>query len=76
MPLYEFVCRDCRSEFELLVRGSEEPQCPRCESRELEKLLSAPAAHTTAVHELPLCHAPARGGCGLPQCGMGSCAME
>jgi putative FmdB family regulatory protein len=75
MPLYEYACCDCHSEFELLVRGSEQPQCPACESRKLEKLLSVPAAHT-ASRDLPTCQPMPSGGCGLPQCGQGGCGFE
>ena len=72
MPLYEYACRECDSQFELLVRGQEQPQCPQCESTRLEKLLSAPAAAHTVSGELPISRMPS-GGCGLPQCGMGGC---
>jgi putative FmdB family regulatory protein len=44
MPIYEYVCEQCRRELELLVRGSEQPACPDCGSRRLAKLLSVPAA--------------------------------
>jgi putative FmdB family regulatory protein len=74
MPLYEYACRDCDAEFELLIRGSEVPQCPECESDRLQKLLSVPAAHNS--HELPVCSPAPAGGCGLPQCGQGICGME
>lgn len=47
MPLYEFVCQDCQSEQELLVRGDESPQCESCGSSSLQKLLSVPAAHAS-----------------------------
>lgn len=47
MPLYEFVCRDCEVEQELLVRGEEIPACESCGSKQLTKLLSAPVAHST-----------------------------
>jgi putative FmdB family regulatory protein len=40
MPLYEFRCRDCDSEFELLVRSGVDPRCPSCGSGSLERLLS------------------------------------
>ena len=73
MPLYEYVCSDCNSEFELLVRGQQRPACPHCGSRSLDKQLSVPAAHT-AGGSLPLCETPTSGGCGLPQCGPGRCA--
>ena len=46
MPLYEFVCGECQSEQELLVRAEERPVCENCGSSHLTKLLSAPAAHT------------------------------
>lgn len=45
MPLYEFVCRDCDREQEILVRGAEEPVCGGCGGSHLVKLLSIPAAH-------------------------------
>lgn len=74
MPLYEYTCRDCDSQFELLIRGSDEPHCPQCDGRHLEKLLSVPAAHTAGGQSLPVCRPAPAGGCGLPQCGMGGCA--
>ena len=75
MPLYEYACHDCQSQFELLIRGSDQPQCPECDSTRLEKLLSVPAAHT-AGGELPTCRPMPAAGCGLPQCGQGGCMME
>ena len=74
MPLYEYACQKCESEFELLIRSDETPECPGCGNRQLEKQMSVPAAHM-AGGELPVCGAP-RTGCGLPQCGMGGCPME
>lgn len=44
MPLYEFICRDCNCEQELLVRQGETPQCEKCGGQQLAKLLSVPAA--------------------------------
>lgn len=44
MPLFEYQCQDCEHEFEVLVRAGEKPQCPTCESTQLEKLMSASAA--------------------------------
>ena len=41
MPLYDFHCRGCGHEFELLVRaGDAEPICPSCQGRDIERLLS------------------------------------
>lgn len=76
MPLYEYVCGNCDEEFELLIRGEEKPTCPSCESTQLERLLSVPAAHTAGGESLPMCGPTAAPqGCGLPQCGMGGCGM-
>ncbi|MEN1681233.1 MAG: zinc ribbon domain-containing protein [Planctomycetota bacterium] len=45
MPLYEYACRDCDHQPELLVRPSDPtPACPECGSERLVKLLSVPAA--------------------------------
>ncbi|HYM25493.1 MAG TPA: zinc ribbon domain-containing protein [Vicinamibacterales bacterium] len=46
MPLFDFECRKCRHEFEALVRPGDEPSCPACGSRDLERLLSAFAVDT------------------------------
>jgi putative FmdB family regulatory protein len=40
VPLYDFRCRACRSEFEALVRPAAAPVCPSCGSGDLERLLS------------------------------------
>lgn len=75
MPIYEYTCPKCESDFELLVRGAEKPACPECGATRLEKLLSVPAAHSSSGKDLPICDAPRRGGpcgmggCGLPECG-------
>jgi putative FmdB family regulatory protein len=76
MPLYEFTCQSCRDEFELLVRGKETLECPKCGSETIEKQFSVVAAHSGSSRELPVCDAPSNeGGCGLPQCGGGQCGM-
>ncbi|MDZ7831726.1 MAG: zinc ribbon domain-containing protein [Desulfobacterales bacterium] len=43
MPIYEFVCKDCHHEFETLVSISDKdrPQCPKCNSGQVKKKLSA-----------------------------------
>ena len=30
MPIFEYACEKCQSEFELLVRGDDKPACPEC----------------------------------------------
>ncbi|HDH96199.1 MAG TPA: zinc ribbon domain-containing protein [Proteobacteria bacterium] len=43
MPIYEYRCESCGSEFELLVLsgGDEDARCPECGSRDLAKLVSS-----------------------------------
>lgn len=44
MPIYEFECRKCKNEFEVLFRSSEEKMtvhCPACKSRKTRKMMSA-----------------------------------
>ena len=41
MPLYDFQCRACGHEFEVLVRpGDAGLACPSCKGRDIERLLS------------------------------------
>ncbi|WP_145031538.1 FmdB family zinc ribbon protein [Caulifigura coniformis] len=71
MPLFEFHCPPCRSQFELLVRNSEKPACPECGSVKIEKLLSAPARPSANGSSLPIassCPPPSHGPCGTGCC--------
>ena len=75
MPLFEYECRACHREFELLVRESTELSCPECRSQDLEKRLSvfavsAPAPNGTTAHSVAPC-----GSCGHPD-GPGSCSVH
>jgi len=42
MPIYEYHCRECDTNFEVLVRGDRSVVCPNCGSASLDKLISAP----------------------------------
>jgi len=55
MPLFEFLCLDCGQTTEILIAASDDrPQCGRCQSHNLKKLLSAPSSLTGATpHDLP-----------------------
>jgi putative FmdB family regulatory protein len=47
MPIYEYSCTTCEKQFEeLIIRSSDEEgvRCPACESREVERRMSRPAA--------------------------------
>ena len=54
MPIFEYACRKCDHKFEELVRGKEKPGCPKCKSKDLEKLLSLPAMKTETTHGLAM----------------------
>jgi putative FmdB family regulatory protein len=43
MPIYEYACRQCEHTFEAFVQGGENVNCPQCQSKKLERLLSLPA---------------------------------
>jgi len=73
MPIYEYACKSCGSEFETLVRSSSVPDCPSCHSTELEKKLSVPGAVGAAAAE-PVAAGPC-GSCGHPG-GPGACAFH
>lgn len=40
MPIFEYRCTACESEFELLIRGASTPVCPSCGSTSLERQIS------------------------------------
>jgi len=40
MPIFEYKCANCDHSFELLLRSKETPECPRCGSKKLVKLMS------------------------------------
>jgi putative FmdB family regulatory protein len=43
MPLFEFICEDCQKQFTFMsgvVADNSDPQCPRCHSANLRKLMS------------------------------------
>jgi putative FmdB family regulatory protein len=74
MPIYEYKCKQCSGEFEALVRSDTVAECPKCHSRDLEKLLSVFATSASSPDFAP----PADSACA--SCGNfrgpGSCAMN
>jgi putative FmdB family regulatory protein len=76
MPLFEYACKGCDSRFELLVRGSDTPECPSCHGTDLQRQLSVFAAHTNGGSSTSAMSAVgACGSCGDPR-GPGSCAIN
>ena len=73
MPLFEYDCTGGGNKFELLIRGSELPRCPKCGGERLEKALSVFAVSVKsgssaqpAGGACAACpHAAAPGGCGI-----------
>jgi len=65
MPLYEFVCQDCQTEFETLIFGRETPECPGCQSVKLERKISVVAAPRSEGGPLPMKQCMSEG----PPCG-------
>lgn len=74
MPLYEYACKTCAHQFELLVRTSEVPACPACHGTALERKFSVFAAHTGAAPARAAAPGPC-GTCGDPR-GPGSCSRN
>lgn len=49
MPIREFECLECLSTFDTLVRNQadmEETRCPKCNSSQLESVLTVPGNYT------------------------------
>ena len=75
MPIYEYLCQDCGTKFEKLVRRAtdvSETACPSCGEKHLKQEFSTFAAHANSgskSSEMPSC--PSGGPCSNPgMCGM------
>ena len=69
MPLYEYSCRKCDHTFEALVFGDEAVECPECQGKRVERLLSVPARPQSSASSLPTsCGDPSLPPCGAPWC--------
>ena len=54
MPIYEYRCQACEHEFETLVLGKDEPECPSCQGQDLERLLSLPRVHSSTTKAMSM----------------------
>jgi putative FmdB family regulatory protein len=68
VPIYEYVCMECESHFEELVRSADqEVTCPDCSAEKVVKQFSVFAAHGTAAQP----SFGGGGGCCGGSCGCG-----
>ena len=51
MPIFDYKCRGCGHEFELIVLKTTVVACPVCQGRELEQLVSGFAVSTESIRE-------------------------
>lgn len=74
MPIFEYICKDCKHEFEALVFGRDKALCPKCKSKNLAPQLSvfAVSAKGTSSSQSP--SSSPCGSCGDPR-GPGSCSL-
>lgn len=71
MPLFDFFCRDCEKEFEILLMGKEKPYCPHCQGDNLVKQMSV-FAHRSKGSDGSTKSSSSGGGCS--GCAGGSCS--
>lgn len=79
MPIFEYKCTDCETQYDVLHKGAENPDiviCPSCDSRSHVKKFSSFAASTgSGTVAAPSCES---GGCGVPSynsCAGGMCGL-
>ena len=65
MPIYEYLCEECGTKFEKLVRraaDAPEIECPSCGQKRLKQEYSTFAAHANAGCQIGRCpHLPQHG---------------
>ena len=74
MPIFEYLCADCGTKFEKLVRRSDDADslvCPSCGLKHLQQELSTFSARAGASKDSGLPSCPSAGRCGnAGMCGM------
>lgn len=75
MPIHEYACQQCGNQFEMLVRSDTTPQCPGCQSTQLDKQLSVFATATTSSSPAAALPMGPCGSCGHPD-GPGACHLN
>ena len=54
MPIFEYECRGCHGQFELLVLATTTPACPTCNGTALDKLLSLSSVSSDGTRQRSL----------------------
>ena len=74
MPLYEYDCKNCSKQVEILVAKSDaKPVCPECGSKKLSKLLSVIGSPVVGTGAKSNSRGVEPGDCGRSQCARGGC---
>ena len=73
MPIFEYICQQCKHEFEALVFGRDKAKCPKCESKKLSPQLSVFAVPAKSSTGGVPASTGACGSCGDPR-GPGACS--
>jgi len=54
MPIFDYECRKCGEQFEMLVLKGTVAECPACHGQELEQLISGFAVSSDATRQANL----------------------
>jgi len=71
MPIFEYRCQDCGNKFEAILLGSQQPECPKCHTQNLQQELSTFAVAAKSSSS-------SASGCGADNCcmGTGGCSIN
>jgi len=74
MPIFEYVCSQCKHEFEAIVYGQEKAECPKCHSKKLQAQLSVFAVSAKGASSGSAVPSGPCGSCGDAR-GPGACSL-
>lgn len=74
MPIYEYICKACDTQFEELVRDSQalNARCPKCGTQEVNRLLSLFATNNATSTSFSSQNSSSGHACGCGSCSCGS----
>jgi putative FmdB family regulatory protein len=73
MPIFEYVCKDCKKRFEALVYGAEQAHCPLCKGTSLDQQISVFSVGSTKPARSCAAAAGCGGNCEMVSAGAGGC---